>query len=166
MRLVPAVALAGLLLSASACSDSPEDVRADYCEEVADRQVELTEVMAQEGPDTLLRAVPVLRALAEEAPRDLEDEWDRLLDALDGLDEALDTAGVDATTYDAERPPAGVTAGAAAGDRAGRRRARHAGDGRRVGGRQAARQGRVQDAAVPVSVPGRGTPRVAALERF
>jgi hypothetical protein len=110
MRLVPAVALAGLLLSASACSDSPEDVRADYCEEVADRQVELTEVMAQEGPDTLLRAVPVLRALAEEAPRDLEDEWDRLLDALDGLDEALDTAGVDATTYDAERPPAGVTA--------------------------------------------------------
>jgi hypothetical protein len=110
MRLVPAVALAGLLLSASACSDSPEDVRADYCEEVADRQVELTEVMAQEGPDTLLRAVPVLRALAEEAPRDLEDEWDRLLDALDGLDEALDTAGVDATTYDAKRPPAGVTA--------------------------------------------------------
>jgi hypothetical protein len=109
MRLVPAVALAGLLLSASACSDSPEDVRADYCEEVADRQVELTEVMAQEGPDTLLRAVPVLRALAEEAPRDLEDEWDRLLDALDGLDEALDTAGVDATTYDAKRPPAGMT---------------------------------------------------------
>jgi hypothetical protein len=109
MRLVPAVALAGLLLSASACSDSPEDARADYCEEVSDRQVELTEVMAQEGPDTLLRAVPVLRALAEEAPRDLEDEWDRLLDALDGLDEALDTAGVDAATYDAERPPTGVT---------------------------------------------------------
>ena len=105
MRAVPAAALAGLVSVLSACSDSPEDVRADYCEEVADRQVELSELMAEEGPDTLLRAVPVLRELADEAPRDIQDEWDRLLDALDGLDEALDAAGVDASTYDAERPP-------------------------------------------------------------
>jgi hypothetical protein len=109
MRAAPVVALLGLVLSLSACSDSPEDVRADYCDEVADRQVELTELMAEEGPDTLLRAVPVLRDLADGAPRDIRDEWDRLLDALDGLDEALDAAGVDAATYDAESPPAGVT---------------------------------------------------------
>ncbi len=102
-------ALAGLLLALTACSDSPEDVRADYCDEVADRQVELTELMAEEGPDTLLRAVPLLRDLADGAPRDIRDEWDRLLDALDGLDKALDAAGADASTYDARRPPAGVT---------------------------------------------------------
>lgn len=109
MRAVAAVALLGLVLLLSACSESPEDVRADYCDEVADRQVELTELMAEEGPDTLLRAVPVLRDLADGAPRDIQDEWDRLLDALGGLDEALDAAGVDASTYDAERPPSGVT---------------------------------------------------------
>ena len=109
MRAVPAAALAGLVSVLSACSDSPEDVRADYCEEVADRQVELSELMAEEGPDTLLRAVPVLRELGDEAPRDIQDEWDRLLDALAGLDAALDAAGVDASTYDAERPPESVT---------------------------------------------------------
>ena len=98
-----------LLAGFAACGENPEDVRADYCEAVADQQVELTEVMAQEGPDTLLRARPVLRELADDAPRDIRDEWDRLLDALDGLDEALDAAGVDAATYDAESPPAGVT---------------------------------------------------------
>ena len=65
--------------------------------------------MAEEGPDTLLRAVTVLRELADEAPRDIQDEWDRLLDALAGLDAALDAAGVDASTYDAERPPESVT---------------------------------------------------------
>ncbi len=109
MRAVPAAALAGLVSVLSACSDGPEDVRADYCEEVADRQVELSELMAEEGPDTLLRAVPVLRELGDEAPRDIQDEWDRLLDALAGLDAALDAAGVDASTYDAERPPESVT---------------------------------------------------------
>jgi hypothetical protein len=109
MRALLVTALVGLLPSLAACSDSPEDVRADYCEEVAERQVELTELMAEEGPDTLLGAVPVLRDLADGAPRDIQDEWDRLLDALDGLDESLDAAGVDASTYDADRPPAGVT---------------------------------------------------------
>lgn len=98
-----------LLAGLAACGENPEDVRADYCEAVADQQVELTEVMAQEGPDTLLRARPVLRELADDAPRDIRDEWDRLLDALDGLVEALEAAGVDASTYDAKRPPEGVT---------------------------------------------------------
>lgn len=109
MRAAPIAALLGLALSLSACSDSPEDVRADYCDEVADRQVELTELMAEEAPDTLLRAVPVLRELADGAPRDIRDEWDRLLDALDALAEALEAAGVDASAYDAKRPPESVT---------------------------------------------------------
>ncbi len=98
-----------LLAGLAACGENPEDLRADYCEAVADQQVELTEVMAQEGPDTLLRALPILRELADHAPRDIRDEWDRLLDALDGLVEALEAAGVDASTYDAKRPPEGVT---------------------------------------------------------
>lgn len=109
MRATPAVLLAAALLPLAACGNSPEDVRDDYCEEVADRQVELTEVMAEDGPDTLLRALPVLRELADDAPRDIRDEWDQVVSALDGLEEALDAAGVDASTYDATNPPDGVT---------------------------------------------------------
>lgn len=104
-----AVPLLLLMGAAAACAESPEDVRADYCETVSERQVELTELMAQEGPTTLLDARDVLGDLAEDAPRDIRDEWDRVLDAVDGLDQALDEAGVDASTYDAEDPPADVT---------------------------------------------------------
>ena len=104
------VALLLLLLAGlTACGDSPEDVRADYCEEVAEQQVELTGMMAEEGPSTLLDARPVLRELADDAPRDIRDEWDTLLDALDGLADALGNAGADASTYDAKQPPAGVS---------------------------------------------------------
>jgi hypothetical protein len=105
-RAVPLLLLAGAV---AACTESPEDVRADYCETVSERQVELTELMAQEGPTTLLDARDVLGDLAEAAPRDIRDEWDQVLDAIDGLDKALDEAGVDAATYDADDPPGGVT---------------------------------------------------------
>ncbi len=105
-RAVPMLLLVG---GVAACAESPEDVRADYCETVSERQVELTELMAQEGPATLLDAREVLAGLAKDAPRDIRDEWDQVLDAIDGLDRALDEAGVDASTYDVDDPPAGVT---------------------------------------------------------
>jgi hypothetical protein len=104
--------VAGLVLlgSLTGCSETPEDVRADYCERVQDNQQQLSEVLAEDTPDALLRALPVFRDLAEEAPRDIADEWDTLLDALGGLDEALSEAGVEAAEYDAAEPPDGVTA--------------------------------------------------------
>ncbi len=105
-RALPLLLLAGAV---AACSESAEDVRADYCETVSERQVDLTELMAEEGPTTLLDARDVLGDLAEEAPRDIRDEWEQVLDAIDGLDEALEEAGVDAATYDADDPPEGVT---------------------------------------------------------
>ena len=98
-----------LVGSLTGCSETPEDVRADYCEQVTERQAELTELLADDSPDALLQALPVFRDLAEGAPRDVADEWTVLLDALEGLDEALADAGVDAAGYDAEQPPAGVT---------------------------------------------------------
>jgi hypothetical protein len=84
-------------------------VRADYCEVVADTQVELSETMAEESPATLLRALPLLRDLSAEAPRDIVDEWELLVGALDGLDDALAEAGVDPADYDADNPPDGVS---------------------------------------------------------
>lgn len=107
----PVLALLVLLAGGTltACSESPEDVRADYCEEVTEQQAGLSDTLADDSPDALLRALPVFRGLAEQAPRDVADEWTVLVDALDGLEESLDEAGVEAATYDAQEPPEGVT---------------------------------------------------------
>lgn len=109
-RTLVALAAAGVVVGlASGCSETPEDVRADYCELVSERQAELSEVLADDSPDALLTALPVFRDLAEEAPRDLTDDWETFIVALEGLQEALDEAGADPATYDADDPPEGVT---------------------------------------------------------
>lgn len=109
MRRISVWLLTGLL-GLAGCAESAEDVRADYCERVTAHQRELSEIMTEETPVTLLRALPAFRSLAEDAPRDIDDEWASVLDALTGLEEALDAAGVEAGEYDADDPPAGVTA--------------------------------------------------------
>ncbi len=91
------------------CSDDPEDVRADYCATVEEQQARLSEVVADQRPDALLRALPVFRELAGQAPRDVADDWTLLVDAIEDLDEALAEADVDAGSYDADDPPASVT---------------------------------------------------------
>ena len=103
--------LAGVLLTGAlaGCSNSPEDVRADYCEVVEEQQFALTEALADDSPDALLGALPIFRELAEEAPRDIDADWTRFIDALEGLQESLDAAGVEAASYDAKQPPEDVT---------------------------------------------------------
>lgn len=98
-----------LLLVVAGCSDGPEDVRADYCAAVQEQQERLSGILAEERPDALLRALPVFRELSGQAPRDVADDWAQLIDALEGLDEALAEAGVDAGDYDAADPPGSVT---------------------------------------------------------
>lgn len=98
-----------LVLALTGCSDSPEDVRADYCAAVQEQQQRLSELLAEEQPDALLRALPVFRELAGRAPRDVADDWTLLIGALEGLDEALAEADVDAGEYDADDPPPSVT---------------------------------------------------------
>lgn len=105
-RLLPVVAL-GLVLAG--CSESAEDVRADYCETVKDQQFRLSDVMAEKTPTTLLEALPVFRDLAAEAPGDITDDWSILIDAIEGLQGALDEAGVDPATYDPAKPPDDLT---------------------------------------------------------
>lgn len=102
-------ALLAVALLLTGCGDSAEEARADYCASVQDQQERLSELLAEERPDALLRALPVFRELAGEAPRDVADDWTLLVDALEGLDEALAEAGVDAGEYDADDPPASVT---------------------------------------------------------
>ncbi len=88
---------------------SAEEVRADYCASVKEHQRALSERLADRSPTSLLEALPVLRQLADAAPGDIADDWQVVLTAIGGLDEALSDAGVDPATYDPERPPESLT---------------------------------------------------------
>jgi hypothetical protein len=101
-------ALVGLLAVAvlvTGCTDQQEK----YCDAVQDHQERLGEILGDGAPDALFEALPIFRDLADEAPEDLRDEWRTVIDAVEGLQEALDDAGVDPATYDREHPPAGLS---------------------------------------------------------
>ena len=100
MKLLALVLVAGL---AAGCSSDPQ---ADYCEAVEDHQVELTEIAASTDAGSLFDALPVYDDLAGEAPGDIAEEWDQVIGPLGALEDALDEAGVDPSSYDAENPPA------------------------------------------------------------
>lgn len=103
------IRVAVLLLTAVllfGCGDDQEQ----YCDAVKSHQQELGGLLGGGGPDALLQALPVFRDLADEAPDDIRDDWRTVVDALEGLRDALDDAGVDPTTYDRDQPPAGLTA--------------------------------------------------------
>jgi hypothetical protein len=96
-----AVAVAVLL---TGCADQREK----YCDAVTEHQQELGEILGAGTPTALLEALPVFRELADEAPDDLRDEWQTVIGALEGLQDALEAAGVDPATYDRDAPPAGL----------------------------------------------------------
>ena len=101
---VASAVLAGTLL-AGGCADQQEK----YCDAVKDHQQELGEVLGGGAPDALLKALPIFEDLADEAPEDLRDEWKTVIDALEGLQQALEDAGVDPATYDRDAPPDGLS---------------------------------------------------------
>ncbi len=97
--------LAALLVSG--CADEKEK----YCDAVEDQQQELGEVLGDGSPDSLFKALPIFRDLADQAPEDLRDEWKTVIDAVAGLQEVLQDAGVDPATYDRDHPPEGLSQG-------------------------------------------------------
>lgn len=106
-RLVPAVLTAGLALGG--CSGDPQE---RYCERVEEHQAALTEVAASDDPGAVFDALDVYDDLAEQAPRDIADDWSAVLDPLRDLEEALAEHGLDPSDYDADSPPSGLDAGA------------------------------------------------------
>jgi hypothetical protein len=96
-----AAALALTLALSTGCKSDQEK----YCDAIKDHQQELGEVLGDGAPDALLKALPIFRDLADDAPEDLRDEWKTVIDALDGLQQALKDAGVDPATYDRDHPP-------------------------------------------------------------
>ena len=100
-----AAALVVIALLATGCADQKEK----YCDAVEDHQQELGEVLGDGSPDALLKALPIFEDLADQAPDDLRDEWRTVIDALEGLQQALEDAGVDPATYDRDDPPEGLS---------------------------------------------------------
>ena len=54
-------------------------------------------------------AADLPRTWPTQAPEDIRDEWQTVIDALEGLEQALDDAGVDPATYDRDHPPDGLS---------------------------------------------------------
>lgn len=89
------------VLTTQGCSSRQEQ----YCSLVEESQAELGEIAAD--PHRILEVLPYYEDLRSQAPDDIEAEWGVVISALEGLEDALDDAGLDAT-YDAANPPAGL----------------------------------------------------------
>ena len=96
MRRTLALLVAGALLTgATGCSQSADDRREAYCAQVKKDSTTLSKGVAEGGPGAFLDVLPTLRGLARKAPSDLKDEWQTLLNALTGLQDALDATGME-----------------------------------------------------------------------
>ena len=99
------VLVAALVLGMSGCKSDQEK----YCDAVKGHQQKLGEVLADGSPAALLEALPIFRDLADDAPEDIRGDWKVVVDAIQGLQDALDDADVDPATYDRDHPPAGLS---------------------------------------------------------
>lgn len=81
-----------------------------YCSAVEEHRSEIGAALDAGKETGLLRALPAFEELAARAPEDISDEWRIVIDRVSELEAALDAAGVDAASYDFERPPADLTA--------------------------------------------------------
>jgi hypothetical protein len=96
-------------LSAGLLSGCGGDPYAGYCDAVKSHQQSLSKTLDAGGQQALLKALPIFEQLQDKAPSDVRDDWKTLTGALRRLQDAVDAAGVDPATYDAAKPPAGVT---------------------------------------------------------
>ncbi|GAA4825117.1 hypothetical protein ACFQ0K_18160 [Nocardioides caeni] len=98
--LVLAAIVAGGLLARGG-----DDPYAAYCDAVEDHQQAIGLALGDGAETTgFLRALPDLRAVAAEAPSDIHDEWQVVIDRIAALEDALDDAGVDPASYDPASP--------------------------------------------------------------
>jgi hypothetical protein len=82
-----------------------------YCEAVEDHRAELSDIAASEEPGAVLGALDAYRDLRDKAPRDIGDEWTQVVTRLEGLQRALEEAGVDPASYDPAVTPGELPVG-------------------------------------------------------
>jgi hypothetical protein len=104
-RLAAAVLTVVLVASLGACADQEEK----YCDALRNDRTRIDEIINSTRSDALLAGLPLFRDLADEAPDDLTDEWQTFVNALEGLRQALDDAGVKASEFRDGKIPSSVT---------------------------------------------------------
>ena len=104
-RLGAGVAIA-LVVPLVGCGDPGKS----YCADLEQHTKQIAEMLDSGSPTALFNGLPMLRQIADKAPRDLTDEWTALLGALDGLQRALKDAGVKPSDFKDGKPPAGLSA--------------------------------------------------------
>lgn len=102
-----AAALAAVLVLVSAgCGGDPQE---SYCDALKSEQKAFSEMQEDTSGLGLLHHRSLLHRLADEAPDDLQDEWQTLLGALDAFAETLDEIGVEPDDFAHGQPPAGLS---------------------------------------------------------
>jgi hypothetical protein len=108
------MAVAGLLVSAALTSCSHGR---SYCGTLEHDRKQLATLTTQAGSGSgsgsraLTRTVSLLSDLRDQSPDDIRDDWDTLVQAMQGLAAAVKASGADASAFRGGRRPAGVTEG-------------------------------------------------------
>jgi hypothetical protein len=79
-----------------------------YCEAVKEHQSGLGSIVSDGDRAALLRALPAFTDLTGKAPADVSPDWRLLVARVTALQSALEDAGVDPASYDAQHPPAAL----------------------------------------------------------
>ena len=106
-RVAGGAAAAVVLAMLGGCADEGED----YCEALAEEQQTLTELAdgSAAGGDVLTPTLESFQRLREEAPEELQDEWETLVVAYEALADAVDRAGIDPAEFRPDDLPEGLS---------------------------------------------------------
>jgi hypothetical protein len=107
LRALGVALVVGLLLPLAGCGGNSFD---EYCSDLKSHQKEMSEMLDSTSPSALLSHLPMLRDLADKSPKDLTDEWQVFLGAIEDLDKAIRAAGVKPSDFQDGKPPAGLSA--------------------------------------------------------
>lgn len=99
------VALPLLVSSLTSCGD-PID---NYCSAVKQHQEHLTTTLGEGDTESLIKALPEFEDLQGQAPDDIKKDWTTIVDAVRGLQKALDAANVDPGDFKDGKPPKGLS---------------------------------------------------------
>lgn len=109
MRRGAAAGLLGVVLLAG-CGGDPQDARRDaYCDALRAQQETFGDMANSQDPAVLIDQLPTLQGLGDKAPKDLADEWQTFLNALEGLEVALEKADVQPGEFGPGKVPADLT---------------------------------------------------------
>ena len=106
MRRAAVLVALACLLPLTGCGENSVDA---YCSRLDADRPKIAAMLDSDSPSPLLADRAFLHDLADAAPSDVADEWQTFLAALDGLQKALDRAGVKPSEFVGGKPPASLT---------------------------------------------------------